>query len=250
MANTPSNQTKDNLLLLGQFKKFLDIGTNEGLRYEDEAKSRYQSFLYCIDHFEDQSLDILELGTCRSFVDGKYEGCNEDDTKYWNHEDPSKWDWGAGCFSLLFGMIKKNSKITTVDLMKSHIERCKHMMGTLNIYDRCYPVISDSVKFLKETNRRFDLIYLDTGDMHPIKPTCELQLEEAKQIVERDLLNEDGLILIDDVLNGTPREMGEVNNKLGKSELSIPYLEQNGFDVVFCGYQYVLKKRKFSFDHF
>lgn len=241
MENTHSKQISENLFLL-KFKNHLDVGTNEGLRYVDEEKSRFRSFMYCENHFISQNINILELGTCRSFVDGKFEGCNEDDTKYWNQDDDSKWDWGAGCFSLLFGMMKKNSKITTVDLIKSHIDRCKHMMTTLGI-NNCNHVVSDSVKFLKETDQKFDLIYLDTGDMHPVEPTCQLQLEEAKIIVECDLLSSNGLILIDDVLNGTPREMGNVNNKLGKSELSIPYLEQHGFDVVFSGYQYILKKQ-------
>ena len=107
---------------------------------------------------------------------------------------------------------------------------------------KCNHVVSDSVSFLLNTDKKFDLIYLDTGDMWPIKGTCDLQLNEAKAIVNRDLLKEDGIILIDDVLNGTPREMGDLRNTLGKSETSIPYLLDNGFEIVYDGYQYILKK--------
>ncbi len=227
--------------MMKQYKNYLDIGTNEGLRYDDFDKSRFVSFSICVDHLQTITKpNIVELGTCRSFVDGKFEGCNSPDIKYWNKDDSSKWDWGAGCFGLLFGSLSKVD-ITTVDLMSSHIERFKHMADSLNI--KYTAVVSDSVNFLKTTNKKFDLIYLDTGDMWPIDPTCQLQLDEAKTLIEKDLLNKNGLILIDDVLNGTPREQGDLSNTLGKSELAIPYLLENGFEIIFEGYQYILRKK-------
>jgi hypothetical protein len=225
---------------LKKYKELLDLGSFEGLRYADEKKSRYESFKYCLDFLKHrESAEILELGTCRSFVDGKFEGCNSDDPKYWDPSDFSKWDWGAGCFSLVFGQLTK-CKLTTLDLIESHIRRCKIMTDSLGI--ECNHTVANSLDFLSTTSKTFDLIYLDTGDMWPIEATCTLQLEEAKIIVDRGLLKKDGVILIDDVLNGTPREMGDVNNKLGKSEYSIPYLLQNGYDVVFEGYQYIFLK--------
>jgi hypothetical protein len=78
--------------------------------------------------------------------------------------------------------------------------------------------------------------------MWPIEYTCNLQLKEAEIIVRRNLLKEGGIILIDDVLNGTPRDMGDFNNKLGKSENAIPYLLESGFKIIFDGYQYILSK--------
>lgn len=238
MANIPSTRIK----ILDKYKNLLDIGTDEGLRYQDETKSRYVSFSRCFEHISKiENPTVIELGTCRSFVDGKYEGCNSNDTKYWNKYLYEQWDWGAGCFGLIFGqLLKDKGTLITLDLMKSHLDRCRHMMQDLG--NLCGYHQGDSVDFLKNTNQTFDLIYLDTGDMHPIEPTCELQLEEARMIVERNLLNPDGLILIDDVLNGTPREQGNTENKLGKSELSIPYFIENGYKVIFEGYQYILKK--------
>lgn len=225
---------------LEKYKDLLDLGSFEGLRYNDEKKSRYESFKYCLEFLKNISdANVIELGTCRSFVDGKFEGCNSDDSSYWNPDDYSKWDWGAGCFSLVFGQLV-NCKLTTLDLMESHIRRCKIMTNSLGI--SCNHVVSNSVSFLETTNEKYDLIYLDTGDMWPINNTCSLQLKESQIIVERDLLNPGGIILIDDVLNGTPREMGDINNKLGKSEESIPYLVQKGYDIIFEGYQYILKK--------
>lgn len=224
---------------LKKFKDLLDLGSFEGLRYKDEKKSRYESFKYCLDFLEKKNHPVvLELGTCRSFVDGKFEGCNSDDIRYWSPDDFSKWDWGAGCFSLIFGQLSK-SKLITVDLLNPHIERCKIMTDSLEI--DCNHIVSDSVSYLLNTYEKFDLIYLDTGDMWPIKSTCDLQLREAEVIVKRNLLKENGILLIDDVLNGTPREMGDLENTLGKSEYSIPYLLDNGFEIVYKGYQYILK---------
>ena len=225
---------------LDRYKSLLEIGSYEGLRYIDENKTRYVSFNLCLDFLgKIEDPVILELGTCRSFVDGKFEGCNLDDEKYWDSQDFSKWDWGAGCFSLIFGKIP-NIDLTTVDLMESHLKRCKIMTNSLGI--KCQHILSDSLHFLNTTEKRFDLIYLDTGDMWPIDPTCELQLRECEIIIKRNLLKDDGILLIDDVLNGTPREQGDKSNTLGKSEKSIPYLLSQGFKIKFEGYQYILCK--------
>jgi hypothetical protein len=227
--------------IIENYKELLDLGSFEGLRYEDETKSRYESFKICLSHLSKiKDPNVLELGTCRSFRDGKFEGCNSNDPIFWDPNDPSKWDWGAGCFSLVFGQIINYGKITTVDLAPEHIYRCKNMTDSLNI--KCEHVISDSVSFLRSTEEKYDLIYLDTGDMWPIDYSIKLQLEEAMIIVQRDLLKPQGLILIDDVLNGTPKEMGKLDNNLGKSEESIPYLSSYEYGNIFQGYQYIFKK--------
>lgn len=222
---------------LDKYKELLDQGTNEGLRDIRPELSRYQSFKYCIDYLK--SIDnptILELGTTRSFVDGKYEGCNSEDKKYWNKNDFNKWDFGGGCFTLIFGQLGYD--FTTLDLIPSHIERSKFMTDSLGI--KCNHVVSDSCDFLKKTDKKFDLIYVDTCDMMPIENAESVQLEECKIIVERDLLKPNGLILIDDVLNLTPKEHGHLDNKYGKSTNSLPYLLNNNFKIVFSGYQYIL----------
>jgi hypothetical protein len=223
---------------LDEYKNLLDQKTFEGMGKDDEPKSRYYSFKMCLEYLQTiNNPEVLELGTCRSFMDGAFEGCNSDDPKYWFPNDFTKWDWGAGCFSLVFG--QNNCKLTTVDLISTHIKRCKTMTDSLGI--RCDHIVSDSVKFLRSTNQKFHLIYLDTGDMTPIEPTAQLQLEEAKLVYERKLLYPNGLLLIDDVRNKTPREYGDVNNELGKSKYSIPFLLTNGYKSVFEGYQFILR---------
>jgi hypothetical protein len=104
--------------------------------------------------------------------------------------------------------------------------------------------VSSSEDFLnKFKNKKIDLLYIDTGDMTPIGPTSELQLREAKIIVENNLLSDNGIILIDDVKNPTPLIHGDTS-LLGKAKLSIPYFLNNGFEVIFDEYQVVLKKIK------
>ena len=50
-----------------------------------------------------------------------------------------------------------------------------------------------------------------------------------------------GIILIDDVKSVVPKQHGEKSD-LGKAKYSIPYLLENGFEIVMDEYQYVLKK--------
>ena len=82
--------------------------------------------------------------------------------------------------------------------------------------------ISSSEDFLKNTNEKYDLIYFDTCDMTPIEETAQLHLRKSKIIVERNLLNNSGLILIDDVMSFVPNEHWEESN-LGKPKYSIDY---------------------------
>lgn len=226
-------------MILEQYKPLLDHNTFNAMGIEDEPQSRYYSFKKCLDFLSIiANPEVLELGTCRSFVDGAFEGCNSDDPKYWNPNDFTKWDWGAGCFSLVFG--QNNYNLTTVDLVREHIKRCKTMTDSLNI--KCDHIVADSINFLRGTSKKFHLIYVDTGDMWPIEPTAKLQLEEIKIIYERDLLHSKGLLLIDDVKNKTPRDYGDINNMLGKSKYSLEYLKEKNFELIFEGYQYILQK--------
>ena len=135
------------------------------------------------------------------------------------------------------------SEIHTIDLISSHIERCKRM--TSDFPHLLHYHVASSLDYLRscEFPNGIDLLYLDTGDMHPIEPTALLQLEEAQIIVERNLLAPNGIILIDDVRNQTPKKFGETSD-LGKSKYALPYLLENGFEVVMDGYQTVLKRKQ------
>ena len=73
--------------------------------FKTKPKSRYHSFKYCdfcLKYNDNLAPTIVELGTSRSFVCGRFEGCNLDDIKYWEPYNPEKWDWSAGMFSYVF----------------------------------------------------------------------------------------------------------------------------------------------------
>jgi len=77
--------------------------------------------------------------------------------------------------------------------------------------------------------------------MNPIEPTAQLQLREAQIIVERDLLDDNGLLLIDNVRN---QNVTGDEPALGKSKYAIPYLIQHGFEIIADEYQVILRKKR------
>ena len=209
--------------------------------FGEKPKSRYYTFKYCFDNINNNvNPVIVELGTSRSFVDGRFEGCNSDDSKYWEPTNPEKWDWSAGIFTKVFSTLFPNSRFYTVDLMNSHINRCRIMNDDNKniIYN-----VSSSEDFLNNLKEKVDLLYLDTGDMTPIEDTAQLHLREAKIIVEKDIVNKNGIILIDDVKSIVPKINGEISD-LGKAKYSIPYFLENGYEIIMSEYQYVLRKQE------
>lgn len=233
---------------LAPYKTFLEWGTyssSDWSAFSVLPQSRYETFKVAFELIEKMdNPTIVELGTSRSFNHGGLVGCNSSDASYWMPQDPSTWDWGAGFFTRMVATALQGKKamIYTVDLCCDHIQRCKIMTQDFSNI-RYY--VSDSVTFLKKCHfpQKIQLLYLDTGDMTPIDPTARLQLEEAKVIVERDLIAVDGYILIDDVKNQTPKQYGEVSN-LGKSKYALPYLLEHGFEIVMDEYQVLLKKKR------
>lgn len=234
--------------LLEPYKEFLNAGTYEHSDWSNFKilpKSRYETFKQAFQLFEEnKGKVIVELGTSRSFTHGGHPGCNLDDTQFWTPNCPENWDWGAGFFTRMVAtsLSYLNPEIHTVDLIASHIARCKFMTQDYKHLIKYH--VASSVDYLNECNfpDGIDLLYLDTGDMTPIEPTALLQLEEAKKIVERNLIAPKGVILIDDVKNQTPRKFGETTG-LGKSKYALPYLLENGFDLVMDEYQVLLQKR-------
>lgn len=145
-------------------------------------------------------------------------------------------------FYYLFSKLTdENTYITTVDIVKNHIERCKYM--TNDCKNKINYVINSSENVLHSIpSKSVDLLYLDTGDMTPIEPTAQLHLREAKIIVEREILTDNGIILIDDVRNYTPKLNGEISD-YGKAKYSIPYFIENGYETVMDEYQVILQKK-------
>lgn len=206
-------------------------------------KFRYHTLKYCFDYFfEKQFKTIAELGTSRSFVDGKFPGCNEDEIKYWEPNNPSKWDWSAGCFTRVVAEIIQNIDINffTVDLDPRHIFRSKVMTEEFSNVEY-YSMSSE--EFLQRGDGQLDFVYMDTGDMTPIENTAQLHLRESKLIVERNIVSDGGILLIDDVRSPVPKIVSNEKSDYGKAKYSIPYLQENGFEMVMDEYQVVMIKR-------
>lgn len=208
--------------------------------YGRVPKFRYDTFKYCWDWIQEKELKtIVELGTSRSFVDGKYPGCNSDDVKFWEPDNPEIWDWSAGCFTRVFGELIQGTDINliTVDLMPNHITRSKLMTEDL---DNIEYFVMSSEDFLSNGDGKIDFLYMDTGDVTPIEPTAKLHLRESEILIENDLISDNGLILIDDVRNIQSKSQDP--SEYGKAKYSIPYLKKNGFNVIIDEYQVLLCK--------
>jgi hypothetical protein len=242
LTGTPAPKA---ITMLKRYKEYLHEGTLQNQDWSQLSripKTRYATFRQAFEHFEKNNGKIIvELGTTRSFVHGGLPGCNSDNPAYWTPNNPANWDWGAGCFTRMAGecLQHTNPIIHTVDLAWQHIERCK--IVTKDFAHLISYHVNSSEQFLRSIPYKVDLLYLDTGDMTPIEPTAQLQLREAQIIVERDLIAPNGIILIDDVRNQTPKKFGELSD-LGKAKYSIPYLLAHGFEMVADEYQVILKK--------
>lgn len=233
--------------ILSKYKTYLEEGTYMGQdwsSFQQIPKSRYDTFKLAFEHFETHGGKVVvELGTSRSFTHGGHIGCNRDDVRFWMPQAPENWDWGAGFFTRMAAESLEHLHpiIHTIDLQANHITRCKVMTKEFSHFIRYY--VCSSIDFLKQCPpQSIDLLYLDTGDMTPIEPTALLQLAEAKIIVEKNLLTPNGILLIDDVKNQTPKKFGDTSG-LGKSKYAIPYLLNHGFEIVANEYQVILKRK-------
>jgi hypothetical protein len=204
--------------------------------------NRYNTFLKAFEMFEKNNGNyIVELGTTRSYVSGHLEGCLKPDDKYWDPLSPEKWDWQAGCFTILAAEycknnFQKNINFSTVDFSAEHLRRSKMM--TDKIYSKINYINDKSENFLLNCDEKIDFLYIDTGD--PNSYTRDLQLREAKIIVEKSTIRDGGIVLIDDVYR--PKKNRSISY-VNKSELSLPYYLLKGFEIVHSEYQTLLRKK-------
>lgn len=232
---------------LEKYKQFIIDGTyaeQNWSKFPEKPKSRYETLAKAFEHFEKTNGKIIvELGTTRSFVHGGHPGCNKSNLNYWMPNNPEHWDWSAGCFTRTAAecLAHTNPEIHTIDLDAEAIYRCKIMTADYSHIIRYYNTSSEAFLSNCSFKNGIDLLYLDTGYMNPIEPTAQLQLAEAKIIVERNLLAPHGIILIDDVRN---QNVLDDDSGLGKSKYALSYLLANGFEIIEDGYQIILQKKK------
>jgi len=213
--------------------------------YDRVPKQRDFTFKKCLDYFKDKDfINILELGTSRSFVDGKYPGACNPKSNFWEPNSMEKWDWSSGLFTKYFSDVlkerKKKFNLTTVDISPVSIHISKII--TIDNNDNIEYVTKSSEEVISNCiPKSIDLLYLDTGNMD--EETALLHLREAKLIIKYNILKDDGLILIDDVRNPYMLLNNITTNNLGKSKYALPYLLENGYEIMEDEYQVLLKKK-------
>ena len=118
-----------------------------------------------------------------------------------------------------------NGKLHTCDISAENINNAKKF--TIDYSDHIEFYINDSLDFLKEFKCSIDLLYLDSLDGHDPIAASNHQLLEAQIAIEK--LHDKSLILLDD--------------KGSKTNLSINFLKENNFKIIFeTDYQVLLSK--------
>lgn len=192
-------------------------------KYLLQRKNTFKQAYQCIKHKND--IVIVELGTSRSF---KSWGISSD-INDWHEYNPECWAWSDGCFTRLFAdnLYGKNYTIYTIDPCADAIKVVKTMIGENN---KVKILQTTSTDFLNNFDEKIDLLYMD--HLESGEEACQVHLIDAKIVIEKELMKDDGIIFIDDCPNG--------NN--GKGKYSIPYLQENNYKILIHEYQMILKK--------
>tara|TARA_B110000902_G_scaffold253021_1_gene315160 strand:- start:75 stop:644 length:570 start_codon:yes stop_codon:yes gene_type:complete len=172
-------------------------------KYNKKKNIRFKSFARTLKLCESRNLKVIvETGTSR----GK--------TKFFFFK---KYNWKDGMSTPMFAEFSHfiNGTLHTCDISKSNIDNAK--LFTKNFSKNIEYYVDDSVNFLKFFPQKIDLLYLDSLDGHDPVAASKHQLNEIK--VSMDKLHSKSLILLDD--------------KGSKTNLSIDYLIQNNFKILY-----------------
>jgi len=196
------------------------------MKYEKYLLQRTKTFKQAYQCIKDKNdIVIVELGTSRSFTSWGISS----DVNDWHESNPEAWAWSDGCFTRLFAdnLYGKNYTIYTIDPCAQAIKVVKTMIGSNN---RVKILQMKSTDFLNNFNDKIDLLYMD--HLESGEEACEVHLTDAKIVIEKELMQDDGIIFIDDCPEG----------QVGKGKYSIPYLQKKNYQVLIHEYQMILKK--------
>ena len=172
-------------------------------KYEDKLGVRYKTFHKLFSIAIDRELrNIVETGTSR----GK-------DKFYYLRP---KINWKDGMSTILFAEYVKLNKgqLWTCDIDAKNIRNASRFLKDYNLCANL--IVSDSLKFLRDFSETIDVLYLDSHDGN-LPGANEHQLREAQLSIGK--INSNGLIMLDD--------------KGQKTELSIPFLIGEGWEIIF-----------------
>jgi len=206
-------------MVLMKYSEFLDRRLPTSLKAFEGIKKRLNP---------DRTYNIVELGTSRSYASWRI----ETNPNFWFPDNPERWPWSDGFFTRLMAdnLDGENFHIWTVD---PNPQAC-HVARTCCGNNPLVSVVNDySTSFLNSADFKIDFLYMD--HLESGEEACEKHLEDAKLVVEKGLLRDDALIMVDDT------EVGERPSYV-KGRDSIPYLESHGFRKVIHGYQVLLER--------
>lgn len=179
---------------------------------------RNGSFIKVIDILEQtygHPIIIVETGCIRN---------NTEESKFGDGWSTLNWEYYAK---------KTNSTVYVVDIDENHLKKSKEVVPPS---DYVHYTKDDSVNYLINFDKKIDLLFLDSydycGDAENIRKCHEHSVNEIK--AAWDKLNTNCFVLIDDIFN---------NEWDGKGKLSVPFLLNNGFEVVYYHDSQVLLKR-------
>jgi len=209
-----------------KYSNYFDRRTSTFLKSYELIKSN-------MEKMEDKNkvYNIVELGTSRSFVTGGVDGCMLPDKKYWHPNNPELWDWGAGIFTKVFAENLKddNCNIYTVDPDSNAISIVTAMCQEYKNVKICKTY---STNFLFDFDEKIDFLYMD--HMETSEEAAFQHLNDIKLIIDKDIMSENGVILIDDIGH---------NIIDGKGKYSIPFLQNNNYKITIHDYQVLMEKK-------
>ena len=150
-----------------------------------------------------------------------------------NTTEESKFGDGWSTLNWEYYAKQTNSKVYVVDIDENHINQSKKIVPYSEYVEYTK---DDSIHYLIGFDKKIDLLFIDSfdycGDEENIKACHNHSLNEIKAAWNK--LQENCFVLIDDVFN---------DQWAGKGELSIPYLLENGFKLVYYIDSQVLLRR-------
>ena len=179
-------------------------------KYKNTLGIRYSSFEKLFQIADERNLKfIVETGTAR----GK---------KKFYYSKP-RINWKDGMSTILFAEYTSsiNGTFWSCDIDNQNIFNAYHF--TKKFSKQVNFALANSLDFLRVLNANIDILYLDSLDGH-IPGANDHQLKEAEIAIKN--LNSDGLVILDD--------------KGGKTDLSIPFFLKNGWKIIFENDQQVL----------
>jgi hypothetical protein len=142
-------------------------------------------------------------------------------------EDHSRLGDGWSTYHWLEHCLETRSKLFSVD-NSSHAISQANKLADMFFADTDVEyefVMSDSIEFLQQFPHKIDLLFLDSydycGDEENVKRCHQHNLNEV--LAAWDKLNDGCFVLIDDVFG---------DEWDGKGKLTIPYLLENGFELI------------------